>query len=212
MRWFITVAAGLLLPVPATVQGQVALTVTVGPSLVTLTDNQTPWSLNGEAPWSLHGEAPWSLHGRAVGIFAGFPVSDRWGIEVGGIWSTKGAYEEYDLGCGVGCVVLSISRDIPFFESTILADRRFELGNHGLHLLSGAFLGYAHGDHLGCDMMERFDFGVAGGARFDVGLGGRLGPSLSMLYTHGLRDIGDNVGFGATRALNLSIGLSYSID
>ena len=31
MRWFITVAAGLLLPVPATVQGQVALTVTVGP-------------------------------------------------------------------------------------------------------------------------------------------------------------------------------------
>lgn len=204
MRWFMIVAAGLLPPAPATAQGQVELTVTVGPSLVTLTDDQTPWSLNGEAPWS--------LYGGAVGIFAGFPISDRWGIEVGGVWSTKGEYEEYDTeGCEAGCV-LSTSRDIPFLESTILADRRIELGNHGLHLLAGAFLGYAHGDSSLCDMIERFDFGVAGGARFDVGLGGRLGPSLSMLYTHGLRNIGDNVGFGATRALNLSIGLSYSID
>jgi len=204
MRWFMVVAAGLLLPVPATVQGQVALTVTVGPSLVTLTDDETPWSLNGEAPWS--------LYGGAVGIFAGFPISDRWGIELGGSLSLKGEYEEYDTeGCEFACVVFS-SRDIPFFESTILADRRVEFGNHGLHLLAGAFLGYAHGDHPVIDMIERFDFGVAGGARFDVGLGGRLGPSLSMLYTHGLRNIGDNVGCGATRALNLSIGLSYSID
>ena len=37
-------------------------------------------------------------------------------------------------------------------------------------------------------------------ARLDVGLNGKLRPSLSMLYTHGLRNIGDNVGFGATRA------------
>jgi len=205
MRWFMIVVAGLLLPMHGkSAQGQVALTVTVGPSLVTLTDDETPWSLNGEAPWS--------LYGGAVGIFAGFPVSDRWGIEVGGSLSIKGEYEEYDTeGCEFGCVVSS-SRDIPFVESTILADRRFELGRHGLHLLAGAFLGYAHGGHPVIDRIERFDFGVACGARFDVGLGGRLGPSLSMLYTHGLRNIGDNVGFGATRALNLSIGLSYSID
>jgi len=68
------------------------------------------------------GEAPWALYGGAVGVFARFPISDRWGIEVGASLS------------------------------------RVELGNHGL------------------------------------------------------ANIGDNVGFGATRALNLSIGLSYSID
>jgi len=41
-----------------------------------------------------------------------------------------------------------------------------------------------------------------------------VGASLSRveLGNHGLANIGDNVGFGATRALNLSIGLSYSID
>ncbi len=203
MRWFMIVAAGLLLPVPTTAQGQVALTVTVGPNLVTLTADETPWSLNGEAPWS--------LHGGAIGIVVGFPISHRWGIQLGGSWSVKGEYEEYDArGCEYGCV-LSTSRTIPFFESTILADRRFELGRHGLHLLAGTFLGYAHGGHPVIDMIERFDFGVAGGARLDVGLDGNLRPSLSMLYTHGLRNIGDNVGFGATRALNLSIGLSYSI-
>lgn len=204
VRWFMIVAAGVLLSVPTTVQGQVALTVTVGPSLVTLTDDETPWSLNGEAPWS--------LKGGAVVIFAGFPVSDRWGIQLGSSWSIKGEYEEYDTeGCEFFCVAAS-SRDIPFLESTILADRRFELGNHGLHLLAGAFLGYAHGDHPVIDMIERFDFGFAGGARFDLGLDGRLEPSLSMLYAHGLRNIGDNVGFGATRALNLSICPSYSIE
>ena len=205
MRWFTIVAAGLLLTVPGkSAQGQVALTVTVGPNLVTLTADETPWSLNGEAPWSL-----W---GGAVGIFAGFPISDRWGIQLGGSWSVKGEYEEYDTkGCEHRVCVSASSRTIPFFESTILADRRFELGNHGLHLLAGGFLGYAHGGHPVIDMIERFDFGVAGGARLDVGLDGRLRPSFSMLYTHGLRNIGDNVGFGATRALNLSVGLSYSI-
>ena len=61
-------------------------------------------------------------------------------------------------------------------------------------------------------MIERFDFGVAGGARLEVGLSGKLGLSLGMLYTHGLRNIGDNVGFGATRTLNVNIGLFYSIE
>lgn len=206
MRWFTIVATGLLLLAPGRfAEGQVKVAVTLGPSLVTLTDDETPWSLNGEAPWSWHG-------GGAVGVTAGFPVSDRWGFELGGAYSIKGEYEEYDTeGCDRFCVVSS-SRTIPFLESTILADRWVEHGNVGMHLLGGAFLGYAHGDHPVIGMIERFDFGVAGGARLEVGLHGKLGLSLGMLYTHGLRNIGDNVGFGATRTLNVNIGLFYSIE
>lgn len=150
--------------------------------------------------------------GGRSGLVFGFPISDRWGVQLGAASSIKGEYEEYDTeGCRSFCVAAS-SRTIPFVESTILADRRFVHGRLGLHLLAGAFLGYAHGGHPVIGMIERFDFGVAGGARTDVGMSGRLGLSLTMLYAHGLRNIGNNVGFGATRTLNMSIGLSYSIE
>ena len=86
-----------------------------------------------------------------------------------------------------------------------------QLGNRGLHLLAGTFLGYAHGDHPVIAMIERFDFGVAGGAQLEVGLLGNVGLLVRTLYAHGLRNVGDNVGFGATRSLNVSIGISYSI-
>ena len=202
----IVIAAGLLLPASgASLLGQGSLALTLGPSIVTLTDDETPWSFNGESPWSL-----W---GGAVRVDATLPILEKWGLQVGGGLSVKGEYEAYDTdGCSnpYPCGVAS-SRTLPFREVTVLADRRLEFADRGVHLLAGAFLGYAYGDHPVISLIERLDFGVAGGVRIEAGLGGRWGLSLRALYTHGLRNIGDFVGFGATRALNLSIGPSFSI-
>ncbi|MCY3807868.1 MAG: outer membrane beta-barrel protein [Gemmatimonadetes bacterium] len=211
MRLSIVIAAGLLLPASgASLLGQGSLALTLGPNIVTLTDHETPHSFNGQTPWAL-----W---GGAVGVVAGFPISEKWGVQAGGGLSTKGQYEANDdtdgcvavgpYGCSEGW-----SRTLPFLEVTVLADRRLTFADHGVHLLAGAFLGYAFGNHPLVDLMEeRLDFGVAGGVRINAGLGGRWGISLGALYTHGLRDIGGyDMDFAATRALNLSIGPSFSI-
>jgi len=64
-------------------QGQVTLTLAGGPNLATLAYAERSGTLK-----------PWSRHGGALGLAAGSPVSDRWGIQLGVGLSSKG----YDGG------------------------------------------------------------------------------------------------------------------
>ena len=106
-----------------------------------------------------------------------------------------------------GCVVSS-GIYLNYLESTVLADRRFELDNRVLlHLLAGSFLAYQFDPEP--QRAKAFDFGVAGGAQLEMGLYGKLGLSVATLYTHGLRNIRETTF--KTRTLTLRAGLSYSI-
>ena len=102
---------------------------------------------------------------------------------------------------------------IDYLESTVLVDRRFELGNPVLHLLAGPFVAYQLATYLGSPI----DLGIALGAQLDVGLYGKLRLSFSPLYTHGLKSNSYWVAtiqpptHTRTRTLTLRAGLSYSI-
>ena len=183
-------------------------------------------------------------HGWALDIVAGFPISENWGIQLGAGLSEKGYHSEHT--CWVwtwGESPCTAENWIPYFESTLLADRRFELTNRVLlHLLVGPFLGFQRdsereiwilreGEFVGGLSREvrAFDFGIAAGARLEIGVYGKLGLSVGTLYTHGLTNIDVVEAWPGgvvtlvqwyfplnryavkTRTLTLRTGLSYSI-
>jgi len=167
-------------------QGQYELAVTGGVNLSTL----DPWT-------------PWTWHGRALGIAVGFPVSDKWSIQLAGQRSVKGQWVEYDTAgcpdCGGGLVV-------TYIEFMVLSDIRIALGDRvRLHLLAGPFGGH-QGDRY---WWRTFDFGVTGGAQVEVGLYGNWGLQAGTLYTHGL--VNTSGQSQKTRTLTLRGGVSYSI-
>ena len=197
MKRFAISAAALLLLLPGeSAQGQVTLTLAVGPNIATLA--------------RVEGRESWSQLGGGLGVTVGLPVSDDWGIQLGVGTSDKGYHREYPPCGGVGphgCVVSS-GIYLNYLESTVLADRRFELDNRVLlHLLAGPFLAYQFDPEP--QRAKAFDFGVAGGAQLEMGLYGKLGLSVATLYTHGLRNIRETTL--KTRTLTLRAGLSYSI-
>ena len=160
-------------------------------------------------PWDF-GE-PWTWHGEAFGVSFRFPVSDNWGMQVGGARSVKGYWREGDpmsappspYPCFIGGGLV-----LRFFELTVLSDRRIELGDRiRLHLLAGPFLGLS-ADRSDDPRVQPFDFGVAGGVQLDVGLSGNVGIVVGALHTHGL--INTHTG-DQTRTLTLRGGLSCSI-
>ncbi len=192
--------AALTLVSGGSAQGQVTLTLAGGPNLATLAYAERSGTLK-----------PWSRHGGALGLAAGVSVSDGWGIQLGIGLSSKGYSGERD--CAPARNPHSCSEWVDYLESTVLVDRRFELGNPVLHLLAGPFVGY----HLATYLGSPFDYGVAFGAQLDVGLYGRLQLSLGPLYTHGLKSNSYRVAtiqppaYTRTRTLTLRTGLSYSI-
>lgn len=209
MRRFAIFAAVLLVLLPGKpAESQVTVTVTGGKNYSSLTGRHVDHTVR---PWDF-GE-PWTWHGEAVGIAFGFPVSDNWGIQVGGALSEKGYWEEYDRD---GCPPPSSRYRCPssgginlsFHELTVLSDRRIELGDRVLlHLLAGPFLGYMDG-RSDDPRVQPFDFGVAGEVQLEVGLHGNVGIVVSALHTHGL--VNTYTGH-QTRTLTLRGGLSYSI-
>lgn len=204
MRRFAIFAAALLFLVPGRpAQSQVKLSVTGGANLSTLDFHR-----------------PWTWHGRALGAAFGFPVSDKWSIQLAGRRSGKGYWEEYGSGTcppRSGCLVAG-GVALTYFEFMVLADRRIELEDRvRLHFLVGPFGGYQGGrEHT-----KTLDFGVSGGAQLEVGLYGNWGLQAGALYTHGFVNTGPIVEYdgrvdtrGAnqkTRTLTLRGGLSYSI-
>ena len=218
MRRFAIFAAvvPLLLPPPEPAHAQVTLRVTGGLNAATWV-----WPDRAER------HHPLSWHGGALGVSAGLPIFGDWGIRVGADLTVKGWHEEEP--CAVPLLpdppgtedppdteVCESGKWIPYFETTVLADRRIELGDRfELYLLAGPFLGYQW-DPL--PRAKDFDFGVAGGAQLDRRLSGGLGLSVGALYTHGLKDITHSVVdhwkgwyYTHSRTLSLRVGLSYRI-
>lgn len=204
MRCLAIFAVAVLTLVPGgSARGQVMLTLAGGPNLATLAHSGRPGTLK-----------PWSRHGVALGLAAGFPVSDGWGIQLGAGISSKGVSWTGDCGPRSG-MPGTCSHWIDYLESTVLVDRRVELGNPVLHLLAGPFVGYQVFPG-GCS--ASFDLGVALGVQLDAALFGKLRFALGPMYAHGLKDVmhGIHTARSApdivrTRTLTLRTGLSYSI-
>ena len=239
-RFAISLAALLLLLPGGSAHGQVTLSVAGGghftESVIGYSPSTRTW---GEA-------SPRSRHGWALGIAAGLPISDKWGIQLGAGLSEKGYRGQHTCVLGewgeFSCLAETL---IPYLEAMILADRRFELtARVSLHLLAGPFLAFQGNSERKIVISDReevrflvepreigaFDFGVAGGARVEIGVYGKLGLSVGTLYTHGLRNIDTVEGVGRdtavpliwryyavnaytvkTRSLTFRTGLTYSI-
>ena len=148
-----------------------------------------------------------------MGLALGFPISDKWGIQVGAGWSRKG----YRIDCEPSLWETTCGLKIDLFESTILLDRRVDLGGPVLHLMAGPFVGSALTQedclHL-WDCSLPWDYGVALGAQLDVALFGNMRLSAGPLYAHGLRTSNAFVSRAEntrTRTLTMRTGLSYPI-
>ena len=108
--------------------------------------SQVKLSVTGGTLSTLDFDRPWTWHGRALGVVLGFPVSDKWSIQLAGRRSGKGYWEEYGTKgcdemrrepCSTGGGVA-----LTYFEFMALADRRIELDDRvRLHLLVGPFGG-----------------------------------------------------------------------
>lgn len=209
-RFAILLVAPLLLLPGRHAHSQVALTVAVGANVATLA-----YAERSER------HQPWSFHGGTLAAAVGLPVSDDWGIQLGLGLSTKGYSEKNDCRPDAGSGVCSPGGGIYLFylESSLLADRRIELGNRFLlHLLAGPSLGYQLDPNFVRSRV--FDYAVAGGIQLDTRLSDRMALSAGTLYTHGFSNIHDNSHVieawrdwyvEKTRTLTLRTGFSYSI-
>jgi len=134
--------------------------------------------------------------------------------------STRGYTEKYDCPDGGSRFCASESGiHLHYLESTLLADRRIELGSRLLlHLLAGPSLGYQWDPNF--LRSKAFDYAMAGGIQLDTRLSGKLALSAGALYTHGFTNVHDNNFViqawrdwytEKTRTLTLRTDLSYSI-
>lgn len=208
MRHFaISAAALLFLLFPASARSQVALSLTGGANIATWV-----WPERAER------QEAWSWHGAALGFAAGLPIAGNWGIQLGIGLSQKGWHDEGDCTVGWESFACEWGKWITYAESTVLAERRIELGNRlRLHLLAGPALGYQWDPQP--QVAARFDFGIAGGAHLETRIRGGLGLSVGALYIHGLKNVHSmdvieewkNWYYSKSRTLTLRAGLSYTI-
>jgi len=212
-RFAIFLVTPLLLLPAGHAHGQVALTVAVGVNVATLAYAERS-----------DRHQPWSLHGGTLAGTVGLPVSDNWGIQLGLGVSTKGYTEKSDCTVdytdgypgvcdGGGGIYLN------YLETTLLVDRRIELGSRFLlHLLAGPALGYQWNPNFVRSRV--FDYAVAGGFQIDTRLSNKMALSAGTLYTHGFSNIHDSSHViqawrdwytEKTRTLSLRTGFSYLI-
>lgn len=201
-RLAVSIAALLPLLPGTPAQAQVTLSVEGGGHF---TERVFGYSAN-----TLGGVSPRSRHGLVLGIAAGLPISEDWGIQLGAGLSEKDYHSRHRCVLGgwgeYSCIAENL---IPYLEATALADRRLELTSRvSLHLLAGPFLAFQRDSEREVMISNRegsrflvvsrkigaFDFGIAGGALLKIGLYGRLGLSIGTVYTHGLRNIDEVKG------------------
>lgn len=206
-RFAIGAAALVFVLLPSSVQGQVTFALTGGPNVATWV-----WPERAERQES------WSWHGVALGLAAGFPIAGNWGIQLGAGLSEKGWHGEGTCWVGWETFHCTWGKWILYFESTVLADRRIQLGDRlRLHLLAGPALGYQWDPEP--RRAARFDFGIAGGTQLEIRLYAGLGLSVGALYTHGLKNVDSGYVidewkdwyYARSRTLTLRTGLSYTI-
>lgn len=162
-----------------------------------------------------------SRRGLVAGASLTLPVSQRFGIRIGGGFAQKGATGSAVLeeaGEAEATTELDYVEGSVLFEATISGD-----GPVSLHFLAGPTAGYqlkckivATIRHITatseCDQGDRrdlatWDFGVAAGAGLEVGLFAGLRLGAEALYTLGLSQLTDDPDELRNRALLLQAGL-----
>ncbi len=149
-----------------------------------------------------------SRTGFNVGASVAFPLSDRFGLQLGGTYVQKGArfgfgpdpdYFGFDLGS------LQVETNVDYIELSALGKASVPFGSPpsrtSVYVLAGPAVAFkanckvrAFGISAGCDEAEEeqfktIDFGVAGGIGAEMAIAEKLTVSLDLLYTLGLQSI-----------------------
>ena len=165
----------------------------------------------------------------SIGLAATIPMSDGFGIQLGGAYSQKGGSLEFTEGGIVG----ESSIETDYLEFTALGKVGLPLfgDRASAYLLAGPALAFESSCQLrasatsgtesfeidtDCDEGDldrpNYDYGLAGGGGLEIGFTDKLGISLGLLYTYGLQDLDDNSGDSVkNRSLTLSGGFVFSI-
>lgn len=157
------------------------------------------------------------------GLAATLPVSERFGIQLGGMYSEKGGGLDMEDGA-------TSSLEFDYVEFTFMGRVGFPLSGERVtaHLMAGPALAWQlscqlalTGDGASTDtdcaehglVARDYDVGLAGGGGIGIGLTGRLHATLGVLYTYGLSNIDDSDGSDTltNRALTFRTGFEFPI-
>jgi hypothetical protein len=142
--------------------------------------------------------------GVHVGVLKDFSISDKFSIQPGLLFSTKGTKMKFDLG-PLG--EQEFNYTLTYLEIPINAVYRFGGEDGGFMLHGGPYLGYLLGAKLdetsGTDGMKKMDFGINVGAGYQLPMGlffrAQYGLGLASIYEDGEsvtnRVIGISVGY-----------------
>ena len=213
MKWpsILLIAISLLVTTPASAQTRLSLMSGL---------NSTSVNLDTEAhPGSSVQPVTRMSHGLAVTV----PTSERFGIQLGGMYSQKGGSMESMDGA-------TSAIEFDYIEFTLLGRVGFPLSGERVtaHLMAGPALAWqascqvaviGDGQSMSTDCSEHgliaknYDVGLAGGGGIGFGLTGQLHATLGVLYTYGLSNIDDSGGSGTlnNRALSFRAGFDFPI-
>ena len=201
--------------------GQISLAVTGGVNIASL-DISTDDAFVPEIQ---------SVTRLSIGLAANIPVSESWGVQLGGSYSQKGGSLDFsEQGLSAEGRV-----ETDYLEFTVLGRAQFPMSGDRVsaHLLVGPALALESSCQLtvkgtGSDsssleitedcndatglVTSTYDLGLAGGGGLEIKLLDTLGMSFGLLYTYGLLDLDKSDSDSLKqRALTLRAGLVHSI-
>ena len=193
---------------PAAAAAQTSLTMAGGLNLASVTMETEGLSISPESVTRL-----------AIGASLEVPVSDRFGLHVGGSYSQKG-FSFNALGA-------EATTEIDYLELTALGGMPFAVSDRAtVHLLAGpalafkvscgvsaSFMGEELDEDCDEDGPKSMDLGLMGGARLEFGVSEKMGLSVGALYNLGLTNMDDSGDEGSikSRVMTLQAGVVYSI-
>ena len=213
MKWpsFLLIAVSLLVTTPVSAQTRLSVMGGLNSASVDLDTEAHP------------GASIQPVTRPSYGLAVTFPTSDRFGIQLGGMYSQKGGSMELPDGGTSGI-------EFDYIEFTLLGRLGFPLSGERVtaHLMAGPALArqascrvavLGDGQSMGTDCSEHgliakdYDIGLAGGGGIGIGLAGQLHATLGVLYTHGLSDVDDSEGPDtlSNRALTFRAGFDLLI-
>lgn len=163
--------------------------------------------------------SPESVTRLAIGASLEVPMSDRFGLHLGGAYSQK--------GFGIDAFGATATTEIDYLELTALGGMPLSVSDQAtVHLLAGpalafkvscgvsaSFMGENLSEDCGDDGPKSMDLGLMGGARLEFAVSEKMGLSIGALYNLGLTNMDDS-GDEATiksRVMTLQAGVVYSI-
>ena len=192
---------------PAAAAAQTSLTVAGGLNLASVTMEAEGLSISPESVTRL-----------AIGASLEMPLSERFGLHLGGAYSQK--------GFAINAFGAEASTEIDYLEFTALGGMPFSVSDRAtLHLLAGPALALKvscgvsasfMGENLSEDCEDgpkSMDLGLMSGARLEFGISEKMGLSVGALYNLGLTnmDEGGDAESIKSRVMTLQAGVVYSI-